>query len=96
MGDMGDFWRDVREARQAKRSSNTKSGAQMLREAGIAFEAKNLGSHLVVSARGHVIDFWPAGGLWIVRGSTQRHGGVRKLIQFCQPRGESSSQGGES
>jgi hypothetical protein len=94
MGDEGDFWRAVREARQAKRRANTMSSTQMLQEAGVTFESKNGGTHLVVSALGHVIDFWPSSGVWIMRGSPQRHRGVRKLIQFCKPAGESSSERG--
>ena len=83
---MGDFWRDVKAARQAKRADNRKSSAELLREAGIAFESKNDGAHLVVTALGHVIDFWPGTGLWICRKypNTRKYG-VRKLIQACTP-----------
>jgi len=82
--DMGAFWRDVKAAGQAKRADNRKSSPELLKEAGIAFDTKNDGAHLVVPVRGLLIDFWPGKGLWIVRGSTQRHGGVRKLIKFCK------------
>jgi hypothetical protein len=81
--DIGAFWRDVKAASQAKRADNRKSSPELLKEAGIAFDAKNDGAHLVVQAKGHLIDFWPGTGLWIKRGTTQRHGGVRKLIKFC-------------
>jgi hypothetical protein len=84
MGDIGDFWRDVNAARQEKRASNRASSPDLLREAGISFESKNGGAHLIVKVRGHTIDFWPGTGLWIMRGSTKRHGGVRKLIAFVK------------
>lgn len=85
--DMGAYWRGVKAASQAKRADNRESSsAELLREAGVHFTAKNGGAHLIVRTDGgHVIDFWPGTGLWIMRGSTQRHGGVRKLIKFCKP-----------
>lgn len=84
--DMGAFWRDVKAASQQKRAKNRQSSADVLRRAGIGFETKNDGAHLIVrTAGGHIVDFWPGTGLWIMRGSTQRHGGVRSLIKFCKP-----------
>ncbi|HEJ4320006.1 hypothetical protein PIGHUM_04436 [Pigmentiphaga humi] len=84
MGDMGDYWRDVRpamkEESQRRRSSNRESSSRLLTEAGISFESKNEGSHLIVSGQGAVVDFWPGTGLWIVRGSKERRRGVRQLI----------------
>lgn len=84
MGDTGDYWRDLRpamkEESQRKRSSNRESSSRLLAEAGIFFESKNGGSHLVVSGAGAVVDFWPGTGLWIVRGSKERRRGVRQLI----------------
>lgn len=84
MGDMGDYWRDVRpamkEESQRKRSSNRESSSRLLAEAGISFEPKNGGSHLIVSGAGVVVDFWPGTGLWVVRGSKERRRGVRQLI----------------
>lgn len=85
MGDMGDYWRDVRptmqeESRQ-KRESNRESSAKMLTAAGIAFETKNDGAHLIVTASGRTVDFWPSTGLWIMRGTNERRRGVRHLIK---------------
>lgn len=84
MGDMGDYWRDVRptmqeESRQ-KRASNRESSAKMLAAAGIAFETKNEGAHLIVTANGRTVDFWPGTGLWIERGTSKQKRGVRRLI----------------
>lgn len=82
--DMGAYWRDVKAAQQQKRAENRKGSEQLLREAGVLFETKNGGAHLIVNHHGHIIDFWPGTGLWRMRGSTQRHYGVRKLLTFCQ------------
>ncbi len=84
MGDMGDYWRDVRPAMQEesrqKRASNRESSAKMLTAAGIAFETKNEGAHLIVTANGRTVDFWPGTGLWIERGTSKQKRGVRRLI----------------
>lgn len=82
---VGDTWRAVRAASQVKRETNRKSSADLLRSAGVKFISKNNAAHLIVNAdRGQIVDFWPGTGLWIMRGSTQRHGGVKKLIAFCK------------
>lgn len=84
MGDMGDYWRDVRPAMQEesrqKRASNREASAKMLTAASIAFETKNEGAHLIVTAHGRTVDFWPGTGLWIERGTSKQKRGVRRLI----------------
>jgi hypothetical protein len=85
---MGDYWRDVKAARQEKRADNRKSSAEMLAEAGIKSETKNGGAHLIVSAIGKTIDFWPGTGLWMVRGQPKRSYGFRGLIAACTPAGD--------
>lgn len=52
--------------------------ARLLREAGIPFESRNAGAHLIVAGR---YDFWPGTGLWMCRGDHSKRRGVRKLIQ---------------
>lgn len=44
MGDMGDYFNDVRAARQAKRGRNREASAEILRHASIPFERKNGGT----------------------------------------------------
>lgn len=75
--DMGDMWRSVKAAGQAKRADNRKSSPQLLAEAGIAFTAKNDGAHLIVGG----FDFWPGTGLFMPRGGGKRRYGVRNLIK---------------
>lgn len=84
MGDVGDYWRDVapglKERNQKKRASNRVSSAALLTSAGIPFESKNNGAHLVVHVGQTVADFWPGTGLWSIRGSGKQRRGVRTLI----------------
>ena len=82
---MADYWRDVRPHMKAegqqRRASNREHGAQMLAEAGVLFESKNDGAHLIVHANGHTYDYWPGTGLWRMRGSTKQSRGVRGLLK---------------
>jgi hypothetical protein len=84
MGDEGDYWRDVaphmKEESQRKRASNREASARSLIDAGIHFDARNGGAHLIVYAANMVVDFWPGTGLWIARGTKKRQRGVRRLI----------------
>ena len=91
---MGDFWRDVKAASQVKRANNRQSSPDMLRSAGVPFTSKNGDAHLIATTDGgHIVDFWPGTGLWIMRGSTKHHGGVRQLIAFCKPKQAASHNG---
>lgn len=87
-GDEGDYWRDVKpllkERSQQNRASNREGGAHMLTEAGLSFESKNDGAHLIVRHYPLVIDFWPGTGLWQVRGKPFRRRGVRNLINYAK------------
>ena len=84
MGDMADVFNDMRQAKKERRECNTKDSTQMLVGRGVQFQSNNGGAHLIVHAGICKIDFWPSTGLWIVRGSKNRHGGVRKLIAFVE------------
>lgn len=87
MGDMGDFWRDVspamKQASREKRSNNRAQSATILSDAGISFEVKNKGAHLIVEGRDCVIDFWPGTGKFIERNGKEGRG-VRNLIKLCK------------
>lgn len=87
---MGDYWRDVTPALQErskqKRASNREKSARLLSEAGIQFQTKNDGAHLIVTGvGGHTFDFWPGTGLWRMRGSAKDHRGVFSLIRAAKP-----------
>ena len=84
--DMGAYWRDVKAAQQAKRAQNRKSSEELLREAGVPFENKNSGAHLIVRpvGSGMTVDFWPGTGRWTIRGANTTAFGVRNLRTFCK------------
>lgn len=86
MGDMGDDFRAWKQERVAKRASQRENGAKLLREAGIAFEEKNIGAHLIVSHAGKVIDYWPGTGKWKIRDGKLGRGVfplLKALTQFA-------------
>ena len=87
-GDEGDYWRDVKPAMKErsaqKRANNREGSAHFLKEAGLSFESKNDGAHLIVRHYPLVIDFWPGTGLWQVRGKPFRRRGVRSLIDYAR------------
>lgn len=89
MGDVGDDFNALKKMRQAKRANNRDDSAAILSRAGVCFESKNLGAHLIVLAGAKEVDFWPGTGLWIVRGESARKRGVRKLVEYVnQQRGK--------
>ena len=74
----------MKQASQEKRAGNRDFSARLLAEAGVKFESKNGGAHLVVEGR---FDFWPGTGLWIERGKGDRRRGVRRLIEVIKGEG---------
>jgi hypothetical protein len=96
MGDMGDYWRDVKpaliEESKRKRANNRESSARILTEAGIPFEAKNNGAHLIIETVEAFIDFWPGTGLWCVRGTDKYRRGEQHLILHLKRKENSWSQ----
>ncbi len=73
MGDVGEFWADVKpgmiEESKERRANNRESSAKILEEKGFKFETKNGGAHLIVKRGAMVADFWPGTGKWIIRPS---------------------------
>jgi hypothetical protein len=67
MGDMGDEFRAMKDEGQQRRRDNRDDSAELLRERGIVFEARNNGAHLMVTHAGKTVDFWPGTGKWIDR-----------------------------
>ena len=80
MSEIGEAFRALKEDRKKKKEANKQSSTELLTNAGISFESKNGGTHLIVN--GGSIDFWPSTGLWIVRANGNRKRGVRKLIKY--------------
>lgn len=82
MGDTGDDFNARRAAKQEKRADNREQSAEVLTRAGVVFESKNMGAHLIVQAGASVVDFWPGTGLWIARPLGEKGRGVAKLVRF--------------
>jgi hypothetical protein len=76
-----EYWRDIKQARQEKRSDNRENSAAYLRDRGIPFVEKNMGAHLIVEGRECFIDFWPGTGKWHSR-CGKKGFGVRNLVAF--------------
>ena len=79
--DIAEAGRAMRAASQSKREQNRLHSPAMLTAAGIPFESRNGGAHLIVAGR---YDFWPGTGLWMARGDKAKRRGVRKLIARIQ------------
>lgn len=80
MGDMGEVFNAMRKDSQERRRHNREQSRKMLEKAGIRFESKNGGAHLIVKDD---IDFWPETGKWIVRNGKKGRG-VRNLIKYIR------------
>jgi len=80
VGDVGDFWNDVRAARAEKRAKNREQSTRLLGERKIVFQSFNGGAHLIIEHRDLTVDYWPGTGRWHVRGGTKGFG-VKKLLK---------------
>lgn len=83
---MSDFVEDMRaldSIRRENKASLREQAPEELRRAGILFEVKNLGAHLIVEGRGGYIDFWPGTGKWSVRGGAKGFG-ISNLINMIK------------
>ena len=76
MGDMGDYWRDVGPVHQKRRAHNRNDGRAALDAAGIRYQVRNDGAHLIVESR---VDFWPGTGRWRFR-TGEKGWGVQPLL----------------
>lgn len=88
MSELGEYFHDMKKFRQSQRAKNRLGSTNMLQAAGITFESKHDGAHLIIQAGTDMIDFWPGTGLWIVRGGRLRDRGVKKLINYIKQRGQ--------
>jgi len=84
MGDVGDAYRSLRANRKGKKRDNIINSTLLLEKKGVEFKTRNNGSHLVVSAKHEVIDFWPSTGQFIGRASNVKSRGVDRLLKHCE------------
>ena len=82
MGDMGLMFRIMKDESKDRRTSNRDTSPQCLRDAGISFERKSGGVHLIVPYSGGFIDFWPGTGRWTIRSGNVTKFGVKSLIKY--------------
>lgn len=81
--DIGEMYREWREAKREKRARNRDFSKNLLVSKGIRIVEYSGGVHLVVHHVDglRVYDFWPGTGLWKLRGSTTQRGrGVYHLL----------------
>lgn len=76
MGDMGEFYNDLREIGKEKRNNNYNKSIELLKAKGIEFEFKDT-YHLVVGD----YNYWPSTGLYIHKKTKKRGRGVFNLIK---------------
>ena len=86
MGDMGDYFRDMKEASKTQRELNRNNALKVLQENDINFLTKNNGAHLIVSNSDNteIIDYWPGTGKWISRGTCKKHHGLKELVGYIK------------
>ena len=76
---MKDVFNAMKEHSQEKRRTNRVQCTQALTKAGVMFEEKNNGAHLIVEGNDCFIDYWPGTGRWKTRNG-EKGFGVRNLI----------------
>lgn len=92
--DMVGIWDAMKDTSKEKRARNRQNGPALLTEAGIPFESKNNGAHLIVGPQGHIFDYWPGTGYWKSRETGISRRGVKNLITRIKR--ELSVEGGVS
>lgn len=83
MGDMGDFFREVKQVKKLKRKSNMTYSTGKLDELGIKYESMNGGIHLIVEGAYSKIDFWPSTGRFYIRSKKKYSRGIKNMIKHC-------------
>lgn len=68
-------------ASQMRRASNRQNSANILHRAGVRFDMKNDGAHLIVKSN-PITDFWPGTGKYIQRGTLKEGRGVFNLLKL--------------
>ena len=85
MNEETEFWRAHRHAQQDKRAANRDHSTKALTEAGIGFESRNGGAHLIMASPDGLVDFWPGTGKWIVRSTRKAGRGFANLLWMVRP-----------
>lgn len=62
MSETGELYRMMREESAEKRRINLEKSTQILREAGVSFESRNEGVHLIIRTDAGKVNFYPSTG----------------------------------
>ena len=87
MGDMGEYWNDVKpelkRLSREKRGKNRLNGESELFVRQIPFLKKNAGAHLIVfpDDKSKRVDYWPGTGLWRSLEGCKDGRGIRSLLR---------------
>lgn len=81
MSEINDNFAVMKEQSQVKRSYNRTQSAKLLRDNSVWYDTKNAGAHLIVRHAGHIVDFWPGTGKYIVRNGPEGRG-IFNLLRF--------------
>lgn len=81
MGDVGDTFRALNDARRDKRWANVDAAEHILKSKSIDFEVKNMGVHFIVRHNGYTVDFWPSTGKWIFRKADKKGRGIHNMLR---------------
>lgn len=90
MGDMGEFWNDVKpelkKRSRDKRAKNRQNGESVLFLTRIPFLKKNGGAHLIVLPEDpkRRVDYWPGTGLWRSYWGSHEGRGIQSLLKFIE------------
>lgn len=84
MSELGETFSAYRELRRAKKEQNKVNSIEILKNAGISYQTKNGGIHLIVGE----YNFWPTTGKFQNRITKKTGRGVFKLIKLLTERME--------
>lgn len=85
MGEMSEFWRDLKEHRQEKKTNNYRSSRELLVENRVDFIEKPNGHFIILGKdKRPSHDFWATTGLIIERNTKRRSRGIRNLLMFIK------------
>jgi hypothetical protein len=83
MSEIGDMWKEHKEERKTAKQERAANAPELLKEAGIVFDSRNNGQHLIVEGFECFIDFWPSTGRWNSRFGKQGFG-LGDLIKYVK------------
>jgi len=89
--DIGETFKELRQASQGKREHNRRYSTKLLSARRVKFKIANKGYHLIIEElTDSLIDFWPSTGLWKVRGDTKSGRGIKSLLEYLNNNGSRS------